>query len=200
MARLVDELLTLARMDAGQVALNQEPLDLSDLALDVIERFAPLARQKNIRLETGDLPELAIRGDRQTLLQMLSNLVDNAIKYSPEGNGQFVRVETGNRPGLQGPLAWVRVSDNGPGIAPEHIPHLFERFYRVDRARSHNPEKGDEEAVPGSGLGLSIAQWIAAVYGGKIEVMSEPGKGSIFEVQLPQASEEIKDPRKASFQ
>jgi len=200
MARLVDELLTLARMDAGQVALNQEPLDLSDLALDVIERLAPLARQKNIRLETGDLPEMAIRGDRQTLLQMLSNLVDNAIKYSPEGNGQFVRVETGNRPGLQGPLAWVRVSDNGPGIAPEHIPHLFERFYRVDRARSHNPEKGDEEAVPGSGLGLSIAQWIAAVYGGKIEVMSEPGKGSIFEVQLPQASEEIKDPRKASFQ
>lgn len=190
MSRLVGELLMLARMDAGQTVLKPEPLDLSDLALEVAERFAPLAVQKNVRLQTGDLPELPIQGDRQHLIQMIGNLIDNAIKYSPGGSGQWVCVETGAAQDANQPTAWMRVSDNGVGISAEHLPHLFDRFYRVDTARSHNPEESrtddsHEEEIPGSGLGLSIVQWIAQMHGGSVTVTSEPGKGTTFEVRLP---------------
>lgn len=189
MSRLVGELLTLARMDAGQIQVKLEPLDLSDLALEVLERFAPLAEQKEIQLQAGELPEIPIEGDRQYLLQMIGNLVDNAIKYNTKGPEQWVRVETGIDSNPARPAAWVRVSDNGPGIAPEHIPHLFDRFYRVDSARSRNP--GDPETgeiIPGSGLGLSIVQWIAHIHSGEVCVTSEPGKGTIFEARLPLAA------------
>lgn len=187
MTRLVGELLTLARMDAGQVALRRDPLDLSDLALDIVERYAPIAARKEIILEAGELPELTICGDRPFLGQMIGNLVDNAIKYSPAGSR--VLVETGQDSGQ----AWVKVSDNGPGISPEHLPHIFDRFYRVDGARSHNQPENDapagSEPVTGSGLGLSIVQWIVDVHGGRIKAESEPGKGSLFEVRLPLAPE-----------
>lgn len=186
MTHLVTELLTLARMEAGQIELQKQPLDLSDLALEVAERYASLARHKHIRLETGDLPELTILGDRKYLGLVVGNLVDNAIKYSPRGKGQWVRVETGALNGS----AWVRVSDNGPGISAEHLPHLFERFYRADTARSHNPAEGEGEnpaEIPGSGLGLSIAQWIVNLHNGKISVQSEVNQGSTFEVTLPLA-------------
>lgn len=183
MTHLVSELLTLARMDAGQVALKREPFDLSDLALEVAERFAALAANKGIRLQTGPLPELAVAGDRQYLSQMIANLVDNAIKYSPARDGQWVRVETAAGPDQS---AEVRVIDNGPGIPAEHLPHLFNRFYRVDSARSHNvDEAGPAEQPPGSGLGLSIAQWIAHMHGGRITVESQPGQGTTFRVILP---------------
>ncbi len=187
MTSLVNELLTLARMDAGQVKLNREPLDLSELALEVVERFEKLAAHKNIRLQVGDLPELPILGDRQHLAQMIGNLLDNAIKYSPEKRpGQWVRLETGEGPPGQPAMVWIRIIDNGPGIASEHLPHLFERFYRVDPARSHNPDDNQpEHAVPGSGLGLSIVQWIAQMHGGQVTVDSAPGQGTTFEVRLP---------------
>lgn len=188
MNRLVGELLTLARMDAGQLELKREQVDLSDLALEAVERYEQLAAQKNIRMQAGDLPELPITGDRTLLLQMIGNLVDNAIKYSPPGPGQWVRVETGLEPALGAApsAAWVRVSDNGPGIGAEHIAHLFDRFYRADTARSHNP--GDEPgagAIPGSGLGLAIVQQIAALHGGSASVTSEKGAGAVFEVRFP---------------
>jgi len=185
MSRLVEELLTLARMDSGQIPLKNEPLDLSDLALEVTERFASIAGQKGIHLKTGDLPELVILGDQVTLGQMIGNLVDNAIKYSPVGEDQWVRVETGTSDNGTSPTAWVRVVDNGPGIAAEHIPHLFDRFYRVDSARSHNMDEDEEKNIPGSGLGLAIVQWIAQIHHGIVEVKSEPGQGSTFEVHFP---------------
>jgi signal transduction histidine kinase len=186
MARLVSELLTLARMDSGQVELKREPLDLSDLALDVIERYAQLAAQKGISLQAGDLPELPIQGDRQYLLQLIGNLVDNAIKYSPPGQDQWVRVETGTYASTAPPAAWLRVSDNGAGISADHLPHIFDRFYRADRVRSHNPDQdSSSDDIPGSGLGLSIVQWIAQVHGGTASVTSQPGRGSAFEVQFP---------------
>jgi heavy metal sensor kinase len=188
MSRLVEELLTLARMDSGQLRLNKELLDLSDLALDVTERFAPLAEQKGVQLKTGDLPEVTILGDRVTLAQMVSNLVDNAIKYSPGGDGQWVHVEAGTRrEGAATTAAWLRVSDNGPGIAPEHLPHLFDRFYRVDSARSHNIEEDEEKNILGSGLGLAIVQWVVQFHGGRIQVSSEPGQGTTFEASFPLA-------------
>lgn len=178
MSHLVNDLLTLARMDSGQMVLEKTPLDLSDLALEAVERLAQLAERKNVRLETGDLPEALISGDRRYLLQMLSNLVENGIKYTG-GEARRVHVETG----LEGDSVWVRVSDSGPGIPPEHLPQLFERFYRVDQARSRAAE--DESA--GSGLGLSIVQWIAAAHAAQVRVESVPGEGTTFEVRFKAA-------------
>ena len=113
---------------------------------------------------------------------MIANLVENAIKYSCSPGAQ-VRVETGLDRDRQ---AWVRVTDNGPGIAPEHLPHLFDRFYRVDAARTR-PLNGtaQSEAPGGSGLGLSIVQWIARAHTGQVQVQSTLGHGSTFEVHLP---------------
>jgi len=189
MARLVNDLLTLARMDAGQTVLKFEVLDLSDLALEAVERLYPLAHNKGIELIAGDLPELKIMGDRQYLTQMLSNLVDNAIKYV-NGNDKYVKVETGFRFVGASAQAWVNVEDNGPGIPPEHLPHLFDRFYRVDKARSRQSETiqdsgKDGERPSGSGLGLSIVQWIAQAHGGQVFVRSQVNKGTIFEIVLP---------------
>jgi signal transduction histidine kinase len=153
-------------------------LDLSDVAVDAIERLTPLAARNKVKLEAGDLPETPMLGDYQTLQQMVSNLIENGIKYT-EGDDKTVRIETGNTE----EYAWVRVSDNGPGIDPEHLPHLFDRFYRADKARARVME--DESETPtGSGLGLSIIQWIAQAHGGEVHVESTPGNGSSFEVRF----------------
>jgi len=178
MAHLVNDLLTLARMDSGQAAMEKTPLDLSDIALEAVERLAPLAERRNVRLETGDLPEVTILGDRRYLLQMMSNLVENGIKYTG-GTERRVYVETG----LQADSAWVRVSDTGPGIPPEHLPLLFERFYRVDKARA----RGDDDAQGGNGLGLSIVNWIVQAHNGEVRVESTPEAGTTFEVRFKAA-------------
>jgi heavy metal sensor kinase len=184
MTRLVNDLLTLARADAGRAALQHETLDLSDLALEVVERLGPLARQHNLALIAGDLPELPVAGDRLYLTQMLTNIVENAIKYTA-GSGSEITIEAGSRPGQGGPLGWVRVTDNGPGIAAAHLPHLFDRFYRVDQARSQDHDAAGADAPSGSGLGLAIVQWVAQAHGGEVVVRSTPGQGATFEVRLP---------------
>ncbi len=185
MKHLIQDLLTLARMDARKDSLLKETLDLSDLALDVVERLTPLAARNEIKLEPGELPEVLIHGDRQALTQMLTNLVENAIKYTAQ-NGidklRHVLVETGTHPSRT--LGWVRVTDTGPGIPGEHLDHLFDRFYRVDESRTRNEE--DEESSPtGSGLGLAIVEGIAKLHGGNIAVQSEIGEGSMFEIEFP---------------
>ncbi len=184
MSHLVNDMLTLARMDAHLESLCQEPLDLSDLALDVVERLVPLAARQEIKLETGELPEVLILGDRQSLTQMLTNLVENAIKYTAKNGTDQMRnvlIETGSHPSRT--LGWVRVSDTGPGIPGEHLAHLFDRFYRVDESRT---QSDDQSASPaGSGLGLAIVEGIAKLHGGTIEVQSELGKGSKFEIVFP---------------
>ncbi|MDR3577639.1 MAG: HAMP domain-containing sensor histidine kinase [Anaerolineaceae bacterium] len=192
MSRLVNELLILARMDAGQTMIKSEELDLSDLALEVVERLHPLAKRRGIELSTGELPELLIKGDRQFLIQMLTNLVENAIKYS-EGPNQCVQVETGVKSEGSNHLAWVKVIDHGPGIPPEDLPHIFERFYRVDKARSRQTNESQnsdaEDGRPvGSGLGLSIVQWIVRAHAGQVKVESELGKGTTFIINLPLVS------------
>jgi heavy metal sensor kinase len=180
MSSLVNDLLTLARMDAGQTTFEKTRLDLSDVVVETVERLTPLATRNGITLEAGTLPEALILGDRQYLLQMLSNLVENGIKYS-SGDTKRVKIETGTKDGF----AWVRVSDTGPGIAPEHLPHLFDRFYRVDKARTRDPgTESNPRAPSGSGLGLSIVQWIAQVHEGEVHVESKPGTGTIFEVRF----------------
>jgi heavy metal sensor kinase len=183
MMRMVNDLMTLARMDSGQALLQFEKLDLSDVALEAVERMSSLAEHQQVRLETTELPELIVNGDRQYLIQMISNLIENAIKYS--GSGQKISVGTSALIIDKKEFASLRVVDNGPGIPPEHLPHLFDRFYRVDQART----QGDDSSAPtGSGLGLSIVAWIVEAHGGKINVESKVNEGTTFEVRIPSAS------------
>jgi len=189
MTRLVTNLLTLSRMDAGQAVLNLEVQDLSDLTLEVVERLMPLAQRHNVDLSMGELPELKVQGDRQYLVQMINNLVENAIKYTA-GEEKWVHVETGLDKNGKVPMAVVRVKDNGPGIAGEHLPHLFDRFYQVDQARTRNSQAAEEHdpadsESSGSGLGLSIVKWIVEAHAGEVSVQSEVGVGTSFEVRIP---------------
>jgi signal transduction histidine kinase len=178
MSRLVNNLLTLARMDSGLALPQLEAVDLGDVALEAVERLQPLAGQRDVKLELGELPELAVRGDRGYLVQMISNLVENGIKYG--GAGKTVKIEI--HP--EADWAVVTVSDDGPGIAPDQVRHIFDRFYRVDEARGR--EESEDPASPtGSGLGLSIVASIVQLHGGQIEVRSGAGGGSTFEVRLP---------------
>jgi heavy metal sensor kinase len=181
MSRLVNDLLLLAHMDAGQTPIQKSGLDLSDVALEAVERLTKLASRKSVRLETGDLPEAPVLGDRQYLLQMINNLIENGIKYTT-GEDKVVRVETG----ADADRIWLRVSDSGPGIPAEHLPHLFDRFYQVDKARTRNGVTDlDPPEASGSGLGLSIVQWIVQAHGGEVHVESGHGAGTTFEVSLP---------------
>jgi heavy metal sensor kinase len=173
MARLVNDLLLLAQADAG-VQLRREPVEIDTIVLDVYREGKALANGIELVL---DPPECAVvAGDPDRLKQLLLNLVDNAIKYTPEGGCVHLSMARSD--------GWVRidVSDTGVGIPPEHLPHIFDRFYRVDKARSRKHG--------GTGLGLSIARWIAEAHGGWIEVQSEVGRGSTFTVWLPEAGEQ----------
>src|SRR5881275_1247208 len=187
MAAIVNSLLLLARTDTGQVTLDLQEVDLSDIALASVERLLPLARRSQMTLATGDLPEVLVRGDPQYLGQMLTNLIENGIKYT-SGIGKRVYVELACE---QKRWGVVRVQDDGPGISEEHLPSLFERFYRVEKARSRRQKvavqssMSDHVKLGGSGLGLSIVQWIVQAHGGEIRVESKIGAGSLFEVRMP---------------
>jgi signal transduction histidine kinase len=186
MTAIVNNLLLLARADTGQIVLHLQELDLSDIALANVERLLPLAKQSGITLSTGDLPELLVNGDQQYLNRMMMNLIENAIKYT-RGRGTHVHVEVTAKASTWGIF---RVQDDGPGIAEEHLPYLFDRFYRADKARSHREQKlstgtpaGEQQG--GTGLGLSIVQWIVQAHKGEVLVESKMGDGSTFEVRLP---------------
>lgn len=183
MTHLVNELLTLARMDSGQAVLHKEDVDLAELAADVTDRMTPLARENGVTLVAGELGEAQVRGDRGYLSQIITNLVENAIKYK---RGEHPRVEVesgrGHREGRD--FGWLKVSDNGPGIPAEHIPHLFDRFYQIDKARTQSYDEPGS-GISGSGLGLAIVQSIVRAYDGSIEVRSIEGQGTTFQVFLP---------------
>lgn len=188
MIRLVNNLLSLARMDAGQVKLKYEAIDLSELTSEVIERMQPLAKAQGVDLQVGDLPEIMLQGDRATLAQMLSNLVENAIKYSASVSRPCVDISVGKQDQAGKRMARVRVRDNGIGISPEHLAHIFDRFYQVEQSRSRASPldaDGSGQESSGTGLGLAITQWIAKAHSGEIRVESTPGGGSLFEVFLP---------------
>ena len=171
--RLAASLLTLARADAGGVALSRERLELPGLVSAVAEQVARSAQAKGVRLVAADGPLLAILADEDMVIQLLLNLLDNAVKYTESG-GQ-VRLSWKAVDGT----AEISVSDTGTGIAAEHLPHIFDRFYRADPARGR--------AGGGAGLGLSICRWIVEAHGGAISVDSAPGAGSTFIVRLPLA-------------
>jgi len=169
--RLVESLLLLSRADAGQVPLRREPLEVSALVREVAERLGVLAEEKRVRVSVEAPPSPGVQGDPTLLRQALENLLDNAIRLSPEGGTVRIAVRDAG-----GALA-IEVGDEGPGIAPEHRARVFDRFYRVDEARSR--DRG------GAGLGLAIAWWAVEAHGGRIELESEVGKGSTFRIVLP---------------
>jgi heavy metal sensor kinase len=173
MIRLVGSLLTLARADAGQMTIAREAVDLGQLVADAAEQLTPVAHEKGVEMEVQAGPRIRLLADEDLLLQLTLNLLDNAVKYTPVGGivGVAWALENGS--------AVLRVSDTGPGIPREHLPHVFDRFYRVDASRG---------ASAGAGLGLSISKWIAEVHGGTIAVESASGRGSTFIVRLPLAS------------
>ncbi len=174
MGQLLGDLLTLARADAGQEPLVREWIDLNGLAEHVVTAMQPLARQRGLDLQREEGGAVPVEGDQTRLMQLLVNLVDNALKYTPSGGA--VMVSAGQEAGW----GMLRIADTGIGIAPEHLPHLFERFYRVDKARAR--------PGGGTGLGLAICSWIAEAHGGTIGVESQPGVGTTFTVRLPLAS------------
>lgn len=168
---IIDDLLTLTRMDSHALTLRPAPIDLAELARDTLRRLQPMAERREQTLQ-GDLPEtLPMVADGPRLEQVLYNLVENAVKYTPEGGMISLTVLR------QGRSAVIAVSDDGPGIPQEDQAHIFDRFYRVDKARSR--ETG------GTGLGLSIVRQIVTLHQGVITVDSQEGEGSTFRVELP---------------
>jgi heavy metal sensor kinase len=169
--RLVGSLLTLARADAGEIPLAAEPVSLAELVAAAVEQVRPAAEGKRITVDVTAGPDATVRADQDLLLQLLLNLLDNALKYTPEGG----RVTAGWS--ADGASARVWVEDTGIGIDASEQPRIFDRFYRVDKARSR--------AAGGSGLGLSISRWIAEAHKGGVSVESSPGRGARFTVTLP---------------
>lgn len=172
MGRLVDRLLALARADAEGVAIQRQTTDLSALLTDLVEQTRPLAEAKGLELVAQIAPGLTASVDPDAVTQVVLNLLDNAIKYTPSG-----RVRLNAHRAASDDEVRIAVSDSGPGIPAEHLPHIFDRFYRVDRARSRE--------LGGAGLGLAIARELVAAHGGVLTVHSVPGEGSTFTVHLP---------------
>lgn len=169
--KLVEGLLLLARADVGALKLDLQPVDMAQLCRQLCSHLQPLARQHKIELSHGVLDSVVIDGDELQLQRMLTNLIDNGIKYTPYGGQVSVSVEKGED------VAVIRVKDSGPGFSADEAEKIFDRFHRTSQARQQNNK--------GSGLGLSIARSIALAHQGEIKVESIPGSGSAFVVSIP---------------
>jgi two-component system, OmpR family, sensor kinase len=174
MTEMVDNLLTLARADEGRAPLAVEEADLRELVADVSETAGMLGESAEVRVTT-DIPPGPVRlaMDRHRIRELLLNLVTNAIKYTPAGGSVGLSLSEA------ADAVTLAVSDSGIGIAPGDLPHIFDRFWRADPARSRTGERA------GTGLGLAITKWIAEAHGGTITVQSRPGRGTLFTVRLP---------------
>jgi signal transduction histidine kinase len=174
MRRLINELLLLAQSDAAQV-IARAPVQLDELAKEVVAAVQRQAPDHSYQLQIAT--PLVVIGDEERLTQLLRNLLENAAKYTPPGTTVDVRLRQSGR------AAQLVVADSGPGIAAEHLPHLWDRYYRVDEVRSR--ENG------GTGLGLPIVKYIAEAHGGWVDVTSEAGVGTTFTIELPLARDEV---------
>ena len=177
MSQIVDDLLFLSKADMGEVHLQKHRINLTKLVSEVDAQAKMIAKAKDIRVHINSDTDAVVIGDRLRLRELLLNLVDNGVKYTPEGGEMTISVERDDG------RVKLRVMDNGIGIAPEDQSHIFDRFFRVDKARSR--EAG------GSGLGLSICKWIVEAHGGEISVESQVDNGSIFIVTLPLAPPDV---------
>jgi signal transduction histidine kinase len=187
MSDLVDSLLTLARADEGRFDIYPQPVELEPLVKEVYETAGILGEAAGLSLSMPTLENAIVMGDRTRLRQLLLNLVTNAIKYTPRGGR--VELAVTRRPNDE---ISISVRDTGIGISATDLAHVFDRFWRADRARSRASERG------GFGLGLSISQWIVQAHGGTITVASRLGRGSIFTVVLPTAKSPSRAPEQLS--
>ena len=178
LARLVDDMLVLARADAGGYRLVFADVDLGDLAAECVHDLAVLADPRQIALACGVARGTFVRGDQMLLRRMLLNLLHNAIVYTPVGGRVSVSLD------LRDGVAELRVSDTGRGIPPEDRERIFGRFVRLDPARGEG----------GSGLGLAIARWIAEAHGGTLSVVQSGADGTVFAARLVNDGETIKPP------
>ena len=169
--RLVSDLLFVSQVDAGKLGLQLTDVDLAELATEAVESASPAAAEKGVAMHVDAPPGTSVRGDSARLAQLLDNLVSNAVKFTPEGGRVDVRMRA------DGSRAVLEVADTGMGIARTEQPHVFDRFFRTSSAMEH--------AVSGTGLGLAIAKAIVDAHDGQIAVISEPGEGTTFRVELP---------------
>ena len=176
LTRLVGGLLLLTQAESGSVSLNMRPVELDTLLLEVFQEMKVLAGEK-IKLHLTEIDQIQVNGDRDRLKQVLLNLVANAIQYTPQGGDVFLSM------GKVAEQARLIIRDTGPGIPPEDLPHIFERFYRAEKSRTRGK-------TTGFGLGLSIAHWIVEKHGGRIEVDSKDDQGTTFCIWLPLIGEE----------
>lgn len=172
LARIAGDLLLLARLDAGHALPDSAPVNLSAALADVVDLYSAYAAEREIRLHLGRCDDAVVMGDRDRVRQMLGNLIDNAVKYM-DGPGQ-IDVTLAREDGQ----AKVRIADTGPGIPEKNLAHVFDRFYRVDQARSRSENQG-------AGLGLPISRSIATALKGTIRIESTPGTGTTVYVSLP---------------
>ena len=170
MRRLIESLLALARLDAGQETMKRLQFDLSKTVVDCVQSVQPLADERTVKIQS-DLAATECTGDPERLAQVITNLLGNAIQHNQSGGEVRVKLEAHEG------VALLTVADSGPGISAEDLPRVFERFYRADKSRS----------TGGNGLGLSISKAIVEAHGGTIEVMSEANSGATFTVRLPVA-------------
>ncbi len=176
LTRLVESLLTMSRADAGQIQLQRTSVGILDLVKEAAALLEVLAEEKQQTIVVAGDPSLTVRGDRLILRQALINLIDNAVKYSPSGGNIEVRVSATSKDVL------IEIQDSGPGIPPEHADKVFQRFYRVDKARTR--------AEGGTGLGLSIVEWAVSANGGSVDLKRGPGPGCTFTIRLPLTAQE----------
>lgn len=173
LTRLVGDLMLLAQAESGKLPLYVSPVELDDVIFEVFREVRVLA-EDHVKLTIKEIDQIAVCGDRDRLKQVLINLVSNGIKYTPAGGRVLVSLGRKDR------YATVSIEDNGPGIPAEDLPHIFERFYRAEKAR-----KRSKDGKGGYGLGLSIAYWIVHLHEGDITVDSVIGKGTTFTVKIP---------------
>jgi two-component system phosphate regulon sensor histidine kinase PhoR len=170
MHRLIDDILELSAIEAGNVPLHPERVSVRTLVDDVVSSLSAVAASRKIEVRNAVAPEAEVFADPHRLMQMLTNLIDNAIKFNREGGAVSVTFTAGDRDR-------IIVTDSGEGIPSHHLDRLFERFYRVDRARSRE--------LGGTGLGLAIVKHLARSHGGEVTVRSQFGEGSEFTIELP---------------
>jgi signal transduction histidine kinase len=166
---MLNTLMDISEAETGTMALHVEPIDLTDLVRQTVELYEDLAEERGVTIETRTAEDLTVPVDRNRIRQVLANLLDNAVKYTPRGGQVAIGAER------RGGEAVVRVADTGVGIPPEELPHIWDRLYRGDKSRS----------TRGLGLGLSLVKAIVGAHGGRVSVESQPGAGARFELRLP---------------
>jgi two-component system phosphate regulon sensor histidine kinase PhoR len=176
MARLIDDLLSLSRIELNAHRRPDTPVDLAPIVRQVADGLETLARDRGVTVNIDNANAMTVLGDHDELVRVFENLVENALKYGAAG--RRVDIKLGQGSSAEGePEAQVSVRDYGPGIAPEHLPRLTERFYRVDVTESR--------AQGGTGLGLALVKHILNRHRGRLTIESAPGAGAVFTVHLP---------------